>query len=124
MTQENMRALYKLSVAISPEAEEATVALLEDVFQRPPCVETDLERNTTHVSVFLDKAPARARLKPILPRYSVRRLRHENWAESWKRHFKPIEIGSKLLIKPGWSKRKPRPNQALVVLDPGLSFGT
>jgi ribosomal protein L11 methyltransferase len=51
-------------------------------------------------------------------------LRHENWAESWKRHFKPIEIGSKLLIKPTWSKRRPRANQAVVVLDPGLSFGT
>jgi ribosomal protein L11 methyltransferase len=28
------------------------------------------------------------------------------------------------LIKPGWSKRRPRRNQAVVVLDPGLSFGT
>jgi len=119
-----MRILYKLSVPIAPEAEEATVALLEDMFQRTACVETDLERNTTQVSVFLDKAPARALLKPLLPRYSIRRLRHENWAESWKRHFRPIEIGSELLIKPGWSKHKPKPNQALVVIDPGLSFGT
>ena len=119
-----MRALYKLSVPISLEVEEATVALLEEVFQRTACVETNLERNTTQVSVFLDKAPARARLDSLLPRYSVRKLPYENWAESWKRHFKPIEIGSKLLIKPGWSRRKPKRRQAVVVLDPGLSFGT
>ncbi|MBI4327321.1 MAG: 50S ribosomal protein L11 methyltransferase [Chloroflexi bacterium] len=43
---------------------------------------------------------------------------------SWKKYFKTIEVGSALLIKPSWSTRKPRQNQALVVLDPGLSFGT
>jgi ribosomal protein L11 methyltransferase len=55
---------------------------------------------------------------------SVQRVRREDWAESWKRHFKPIEIGSALLIKPSWSKHRPKKNQAVVVLDPGLSFGT
>jgi ribosomal protein L11 methyltransferase len=29
-----------------------------------------------------------------------------------------------LLIKPSWSRRKPKPGQASLVLDPGLSFGT
>ena len=29
-----------------------------------------------------------------------------------------------LLVRPSWSKRRPRKNQAVVVLDPGLSFGT
>ena len=51
-------------------------------------------------------------------------MRREDWAESWKRHFKPIEIGDALLVKPSWSKRRPRKNQAVVILDPGLSFGT
>jgi ribosomal protein L11 methyltransferase len=52
------------------------------------------------------------------------RVRHEDWAEPWKLHFKPVEIGDALLIKPSWSKRKPRKGQAVIVLDPGLSFGT
>ena len=83
---------------------------------------------------------------------TVARLRREDWAESWKRHFKPIEIklnsrrgelceslssqkklgtrvtrpseGKSLLIKPSWSRRKPRKGQIVVVLDPGLGFGT
>jgi ribosomal protein L11 methyltransferase len=55
---------------------------------------------------------------------SIQKIRREDWAESWKRHFKPIEIGAALLIKPSWSKRPPRKNQAVIVLDPGLSFGT
>jgi ribosomal protein L11 methyltransferase len=55
---------------------------------------------------------------------SCQKVRREDWAESWKRHFKPIEIGSALLIKPSWIKRRPRKGQAVIVLDPGLSFGT
>jgi ribosomal protein L11 methyltransferase len=55
---------------------------------------------------------------------SCKKIRREDWAESWKRHFKPIEIGPALLIKPSWSKRPPRKGQAVIVLDPGLSFGT
>ncbi|HVM48445.1 MAG TPA: 50S ribosomal protein L11 methyltransferase [Candidatus Acidoferrum sp.] len=57
-------------------------------------------------------------------RISLARVPWEDWAESWKRHFKPISIGSSLLVKPSWSRRQPRKGQALVVLDPGLSFGT
>ena len=52
------------------------------------------------------------------------RVRREDWSESWKRHFKPIEVAGTLLIKPSWINRSPRKNLAVVVLDPGLSFGT
>ncbi len=66
-------------------------------------------------------------------------MKREDWAESWKRHFKPIEIRVKarpsaarqsasqppsLLVKPSWSRRRAAKNQAVVILDPGLSFGT
>jgi ribosomal protein L11 methyltransferase len=57
-------------------------------------------------------------------RVSLSQVRHEDWAESWKRHFPALELGPKLLVKPSWSRRRPRPGQTVVVLDPGLSFGT
>jgi ribosomal protein L11 methyltransferase len=55
---------------------------------------------------------------------SLARIPQEDWAESWKLHFKPMMIGSALLLKPSWSRRRPRKGQAVVILDPGLSFGT
>ena len=116
--------LYQLSVPVSPDAEESVVELLEGMFGTGTSVETDLERGTTSVSVFLKRLPDRRKLKEVLPRFSVRKLPKENWAESWKRHFKPMQFGSRLLVKPGWSRRRAKPGQALVVLDPGLSFGT
>jgi ribosomal protein L11 methyltransferase len=55
---------------------------------------------------------------------SMGKIPREDWAESWKKYFKTIEIGSALLIKPTWSKQRPARGQAAMVLDPGLSFGT
>ncbi len=55
----------------------------------------------------------------------ARKVRREDWAESWKRHFKPIEIGPRLLIKPGWIKRACREKtRRWWCWIPGLSFGT
>ena len=51
-------------------------------------------------------------------------LRRSEWAEAWKDFFKPIELSERLMIRPGWYKDPLRPGQQLVVLDPGLSFGT
>jgi ribosomal protein L11 methyltransferase len=54
----------------------------------------------------------------------IRHLPATNWAESWKKHFPALEIGSALLIRPEWIRRRPRTGQQLITLDPGLSFGT
>jgi len=111
-------------VPVSVASEDDTVELMERLFGRPACVETDLEAGITHASVFLEEAPSRKELKVALPRFTVRKLAPQNWAESWKRHFKPIEIGAKLLIKPSWIRRKARSDQRVIILNPGLSFGT
>ena len=130
--------LWRVSVLTPPEAEEAVAELMERLFAQPPVSHTDLETATTTVSSFLNRKPLLARrrlnegferlrlcgLKVGAPRIQVRKIRREDWAQSWKRHFQPIEIGASLLIKPSWSRRRARRGQALVVLDPGLSFGT
>jgi ribosomal protein L11 methyltransferase len=130
--------IQKFSLEIVPEAEEAAAELLQDLFQETAVTEIDVEAGTTRVSVYLPPKSRnlsewhklRAGLERIercgfgAPRMHLEKLRREDWAESWKRHFKPIEIGRKLLVVPSWSRRKPRRGQALVVLDPGLSFGT
>lgn len=135
------RALWQVSVGTSAEAEEALANLLTEIFGTPASAHFDALKGTTTVSIFLPAGPpdltrqravlrgklrelAECGLNPGPGRIRVRKLPPENWAESWKRHFKPIEVGAALLIKPGWSRRKARKGQALVVLDPGLSFGT
>jgi ribosomal protein L11 methyltransferase len=121
------------------EAEEAVTALFAGLFSEPASAYTDEESGRTAVSIYRRKPPAlgqvaelRAGMRRIRrcgldtgrSRITVRQIRWQDWAESWKKHFKPLQIGAQLLIKPGWIRRRPRPGQAQVVLDPGLSFGT
>jgi ribosomal protein L11 methyltransferase len=135
------RGLWRIAVDTAPEAEEAVTELLANAFLEPVTSYTKVDTGETRVMVFFEKRPdwsaanrvqLRAGLERIgacglrlgAGRISLTKVRREDWAESWKRHFKPIEIGSALLIKPTWSQRRPRPGQAVVRLDPGLSFGT
>ena len=112
--------------------------LLGGVFGQPASIYADTERHTTSAIIYLEefttaqRAQVREGLRVIREagldagsgRISLRRVAKENWAESWKRHFHPLEIGPRLLVLPSWSKQKPKRGQAVVILDPGLSFGT
>jgi ribosomal protein L11 methyltransferase len=135
----NAKPLWRLTVATSLEAEDAVVELLAALTGKPAAAYFNLETRVSSVSVFGDKTfPKEIRkeisegLKRIedcgLPigagKIEIGKIKREDWAESWKKHFKPIKIGDSLLVKPSWSKLKPRKNQQVVVLDPGLSFGT
>jgi ribosomal protein L11 methyltransferase len=135
------RILWKLSIVVSQEIEEAAAELLTARFGEPASIYTDLAKGRTTVTAYLAERPdwskaARASLDQALrqieglassvvgSRTTLTRVRSEDWTESWKRHFKPLQIGTKLLIKPSWSRRTARRGQVEVVLDPGLSFGT
>jgi ribosomal protein L11 methyltransferase len=156
------KLLWKISVTTTPEAEDAVAELMNATLNRPATVYLDVESGLSTVTVYLQRKTrfprkTRADISTGLRRISgcglkispgkivLARVRRENWAESWKRHFQPIEIipgrrhsiraasmarrglpalPKSLLIKPSWSKRKARKGQTVLVLDPGLSFGT
>ena len=132
------KPLWQISVAANSEAEAAVAELLEAVLSQPAVSWTNAETGVVVVSVYLPTQPrsissalaqglaglGQHGLKIGSGKVQVRKIRQEDWAESWKRHFQPIQIGSTLLVKPGWSKQRAKKNQAVVILDPGLSFGT
>jgi ribosomal protein L11 methyltransferase len=135
----SQKPLWKVSVATTLEAEDAIAELLGGIFNCSTSTYFDVEKQTSIVSIFISKKVSRevreeiregleqiksCGLKIGAGRISISKIRRENWANSWKRHFKPIEIGNSLLVKPSWSKRCAKKNQAVVILDPGLSFGT
>ena len=100
----------------------------------------NLETGVSTISVFRDEKPDAKKLGAEISaglkriescglkigagKIEIAKVKREDWKESWKRHFHPMEIGDSLLVKPSWSKQKPRKNQSVVILDPGLSFGT
>lgn len=55
---------------------------------------------------------------------STLEIKKEDWAEVWKKYFDIIHISDKLVIKPSWLEYEAKPGQAVVEIDPGMSFGT
>lgn len=51
-------------------------------------------------------------------------LANEDWAESWKKCFKPIRLGEHIVIRPGWTQYDAQPGDKVIEIDPGLAFGT
>ena len=133
--------LWQLSVTTSVEAEDALSELLARLTGCSTALYSNAETGVSKLSVYLarrtdwskSKASAFAEGLDLIRQSGIATgsaevelspIKREDWSESWKRHFKPIEIGAALLIKPSWIKQKRLKNQAVVVLDPGLSFGT
>ncbi len=48
----------------------------------------------------------------------------EDWAESWKAHFHPIKVTDRIVVKPTWQTYEPGPGEIILLLDPGMAFGT
>jgi ribosomal protein L11 methyltransferase len=101
------------------EQEPGTILLLKAFF--PPGEDSeDLRRRIQERLVWLTNLiPG---LSPELPH--VQRVRQDDWAENWKQHFPPLQIGDRLLIRPSWEQHTPMPGQAVIELDPGMAFGT
>ena len=64
-----------------------------------------------------------AHLGEISPLHD-RVLEEEEWRDGWKRHFRPLHIGRKLVISPTWRRYRPKPSDLVIRLDPGMAFGT
>ena len=133
--------LRQISVTTNALAEEVVSALLQREFGQLPSTYIDAATGAITVSVYwalpdAEVAETKAILReglaeteengtPVQPgRITIRKVAPKDWSESWKRHFRPIEIGRSLLVKPTWSKRAAKSGQQVVLLDPGLSFGT
>lgn len=48
----------------------------------------------------------------------------EDWINNWKKYFKPIPVGEKLLIRPVWEEDFDDMGRTVIDLEPGLAFGT
>lgn len=49
---------------------------------------------------------------------------HEAWEERWRQGLGPRRITSRLVVSPSWVEPELKPGEILVVVDPGMAFGT
>jgi len=48
----------------------------------------------------------------------------EDWSSSWKRFWRPTEIGDRLLVCPAWMTPPADSERLILKLNPGIAFGT
>jgi len=68
-------------------------------------------------------------LKKIAPETSRSQIKtasipEQDWGENWKRFFKPVQVTSKFVVRPPWSKIRLKRGQIAIDITPGMAFGT
>ena len=87
-----------------------------------------LERNVAALDVIARVRIAMSDLKKARPDCGPLLLTIDNvadadWENNWKKFYKPMEIGERLLVVPQWEKARDD-GRVKLVLNPGLTFGT
>lgn len=113
------------------EAEAMEIAHIDLIDEE--LLKKDREKAVVHIYISPEANPAEA-ISFLEERYSAEGVSHditcascvkEDWINNWKKYFKPIPVGEKLLIRPIWEEAFENPQHRTVIdLEPGLAFGT
>ena len=78
------------------------------------------EKNISEYVAFID-----AKLASLSIPFTkeIEGMEEENWADSWKKYFKPIRLG-RVTIVPAWESYDAAPGEVIIRIDPGMAFGT
>lgn len=119
--------------AIYPEAEVETLLELVDADFNPTFFH-DLETGLCRVSFFIEDEKNVEYAKPSIEalmqllghdtKLEVTKVKREDWAESWKRFFHVEHISPRIVIRPSWESYQPAADEKVLVIDPGINFGT
>ena len=88
-----------------------------------------LERNEGALDTIARVRIAMSALKKAHPEYgplllTIDSVADADWENNWKKFYKPMEIGERLLVVPQWEQAKRDHGRVKLVLNPGLTFGT
>ncbi len=48
----------------------------------------------------------------------------EDWAHTWKEFYQPVRVGRRVVVRPPWRDYTEAEGDVVVILDPGMAFGT
>lgn len=51
-------------------------------------------------------------------------VHEQDWAENWKKYYKPFRAGERIVVKPSWEPYEKQPDDLVIEMDPGMAFGT
>ena len=100
-------------------------------------IEKDLlERDMTsavihmYLSMAADVSEKHGALNSLLSaagiKYSIStsEVHDSDWADNWKKYFKPFDVGKRLAVCPTWEEYNAPKNRRVLKIDPGAAFGS
>ena len=128
------KSWVRIDIACAAEIADDLGADLSEAF------EAGIEFIAGGIRIYLDAAAFSAggkeRFEQIVERWrrgvepaaaifwSTSEIADEDWSENWKAHFKPLRVGRNFLVCPTWEQPRPGPQDRLILIDPGMAFGT
>jgi ribosomal protein L11 methyltransferase len=135
----------EVSVRADLEAAEAISELLSRYGQGGTVIEQPLlpddtplqvrQKQIVTVKAYIDPADRAVREKieealwhlsqiyPFEPP-TFKELPEQDWATAWRKDYQIQRIGEQIVIVPSWLEYSPQPDDIVLLIDPGLAFGT
>ncbi len=57
-------------------------------------------------------------------RFEFANVKEEDWANNWKKYYKPFRVGKTLVVKPSWEDYAAAGGDRILEIDPASTFGT
>ena len=86
--------------------------------------QSDVEAERVAARLNANLKAWRPMLGAPVPSATVSRMKREDWAEAWKRHFHAFRVSPRLVVKPTWQAWEEAHEDIVLEIDPGMSFGT
>lgn len=92
----------------------------------------DRTKGIVHVYISPEENPHEA-VSFLRERFTAENIENEidenlcknaDWENNWKKYFKPMPVGDRLLIHPIWEEKYEADGRAVIHLEPGLAFGS
>ncbi|MCL2344257.1 MAG: 50S ribosomal protein L11 methyltransferase [Desulfobulbus sp.] len=103
------------AAAVEQSADAPVLRVFLESSDDPAEIVTRLEEYCRELSAALAVAP---------PRIAWEFVPAEDWGSRWKEHFHPFALAPGLVIAPTWEKYAAQPGEKVIVMDPGMAFGT
>ncbi len=102
--------------------DEKTFGVINCYVEDPDLNDEMIENIVDRISIHVQELAEIFKVK--VPTLSSETLEEEDWGKSWKAHFKPFAIVEGLIIAPSWEEYAPLPDEKVIIMDPGMAFGT
>lgn len=128
----SMTVPYGIYIEDYSDMEEAVLEITHIDLIDEELLARDRSKGIVHVYISPEENPNEA-VSFIKDRLNAENIEYEidtvlcknaDWENNWKKYFKPMPVGERLLIQPIWKDKVEAGDRVVLHLEPGLAFGS